>query len=98
MMFKNMHLLKEMNGTVSLTAVGMFGSGGGWGIPVSNHTLQITLGGVAKKPVSVNGQVENREYLCVTFSFDHDIVDDAPAARFGENLTKLVESGICLDR
>ena len=50
-----------------------------------------------KKPVLVNGQVENREYLCVTFSFDHDIVDGAPAARFVQNLTNLVEGGIFLD-
>lgn len=92
-LFKSPHWLKEMNGTVSLTAVGMFGSGGGWGIPVPNHTLQITLGGVAKKPAFVNGQIENREYLCVTISFDHDIVDGAPAARFIQRLKELIESG-----
>lgn len=82
-----------MNGTVSLTSVGMFGAGGGWGIPVSNHTLQITLGGVSEKPVLRNGQLENHEYLCVTVSFDHDIVDRAPAARFTQRLKELVESG-----
>jgi pyruvate/2-oxoglutarate dehydrogenase complex dihydrolipoamide acyltransferase (E2) component len=90
-LFKSPQLLKEMNGTVSLTAVGMFGTGGGWGIPVSNHTLQITLGGVAEKPALVNGQLENRESLCVTISFDHDIVDGAPAARFIQRLKELVE-------
>ena len=87
------HLLKEMNGTVSLTAIGMFGNGGGWGIPVSNHTLQITLGGISEKPALVNGQLENHEYLCVTVSFDHDIVDGAPAARFVQRLKELVEFG-----
>jgi pyruvate/2-oxoglutarate dehydrogenase complex dihydrolipoamide acyltransferase (E2) component len=92
-LFKNPQRLREMNGTVSLTAVGMFGEGGGWGIPVSNHTLQITLGGIAEKPALVNGQLENREYLCVTVSFDHDIVDGAPAARFVQRLKELVESG-----
>lgn len=90
-LFKSPKLLKEMNGTVSLTAIGMFGTGGGWGIPVSNHTLQITLGGVAKRPALVNGGLENREYLCVTISFDHDIVDGAPAARFTQRLKELVE-------
>jgi pyruvate/2-oxoglutarate dehydrogenase complex dihydrolipoamide acyltransferase (E2) component len=82
-----------MNGTVSLTAVGMFGSGAGWGIPVTNHTLQITLGGIAEKPSFVNGQIENREYLCVTISLDHDIIDGAPAARFIQRLKELIESG-----
>ena len=90
-LFKNPRWLKEMNGTVSLTAVGMFGTGGGWGIPVSNHTLQITLGGISEKPVLKNGQLENREFLCVTISIDHDIVDGAPAARFIQRLKELVE-------
>jgi pyruvate/2-oxoglutarate dehydrogenase complex dihydrolipoamide acyltransferase (E2) component len=92
-LFKNPRLLKDMNGTVSLTAVGMFGSGPGWGIPVSNHTLQITLGGIAEKPTLVNGKIESHEYLCVTISFDHDIVDGAPAARFVQRLKELVEGG-----
>lgn len=92
-LFKNPHLLKEMNGTVSLTAVGMFGSGAGWGIPVTNHTLQITLGGIAERPSLVNGQIENREYLCVTITLDHDIIDGAPAARFIQRLKELIESG-----
>lgn len=92
LLFKNPQMLKEMNGTVSLTAVGMFGDGGGWGIPVSNSTLQVTLGGVARKPSFVNDLVAAREYLSVTVSFDHDIVDGAPAARFIQRLKTLVES------
>jgi pyruvate/2-oxoglutarate dehydrogenase complex dihydrolipoamide acyltransferase (E2) component len=96
-LFKSPRLLKEMNGTVSLTAVGMFGSGAGWGIPVSNHTLQITLGGIAEKPALINGQTENREYLSVTISFDHDIVDGAPAARFVQRLKELIESSHDID-
>jgi pyruvate/2-oxoglutarate dehydrogenase complex dihydrolipoamide acyltransferase (E2) component len=31
--------------------------------------------------------------MSVTVSFDHDIVDGAPAARFMQNLKKLVECG-----
>lgn len=85
--------LKEMNGTVSLTAVGMFGSGAGWAIPATNHSLQITLGGIAQKPALINGQLENREYLCVTVSLDHDIIDGAPAARFIQRLKEMIESG-----
>jgi pyruvate/2-oxoglutarate dehydrogenase complex dihydrolipoamide acyltransferase (E2) component len=90
-LFRNPHWLKEMNGTVALTSVGMFGAGGGWGLPVSNHTLQITLGGIATRPALVNGALENRQVLCVTVSFDHDIVDGAPAARFAHTLKELIE-------
>lgn len=96
-LFKHPRWLKEMNGTVSLTAVGMFGAGGGWGIPVSNHTLQITLGGISEKPVLMDGQLENRQFLCMTISIDHDIVDGAPAARFIQRLKELVESGYGID-
>jgi pyruvate/2-oxoglutarate dehydrogenase complex dihydrolipoamide acyltransferase (E2) component len=95
-LLKNPHLVKEMNGTVLMTAVGMFGSGGGWGIPVSNHTLQVTLGGIAEKPGIVDGRIEIREYLSATVSFDHDIVDGAPAARFTQRLKELIESGLGL--
>lgn len=93
LLFQNPHWLKELNGTVSLAAVGMFGTGGGWGIPVSNHTLQITLGGISEKPLLINNHLVNREFLCLTISVDHDIVDGAPAARFIQRLKELIESG-----
>jgi pyruvate/2-oxoglutarate dehydrogenase complex dihydrolipoamide acyltransferase (E2) component len=97
MLFRNPQWLKEMNGTVALTSVSMFGAGGGWGLPVSNSTLQITLGGIATRPALVNGQLENRQLLCVTVSFDHDIVDGAPAARFAHTLKELIEGRSVLD-
>jgi pyruvate/2-oxoglutarate dehydrogenase complex dihydrolipoamide acyltransferase (E2) component len=75
----------------------MFGTGSGWGLPVSNHTLQITLGGIAKRPDLVNGQLENRQMLCVTISVDHDLVDGAPAARFAHTLKELIEGRSVLD-
>jgi pyruvate/2-oxoglutarate dehydrogenase complex dihydrolipoamide acyltransferase (E2) component len=83
---------KKYGGTVGLTAVGMFGKGSGWGIPVANRT-QITLGGIAEKPAAVDGQIAIREYLNMTLSFDHTIIDGAPAARFTERLKELIESG-----
>lgn len=97
LLFKNPHWWKAMNGTVALTSVGMFGQGGGWGIPVSNHTLQITLGGIAERPALVDGRVENRQMLCVTISFDHDLVDGAPAARFAQSLKELIEGRMLFD-
>jgi hypothetical protein len=84
---------KQYMGTVALSSVGMFGSGSFWGLPVPNHTLQLTLGGIAEKPGIVGGRIEPREYLSVTISFDHDIVDGAPAARFAQHWKELVERG-----
>jgi len=92
-LFKNPQRIKEYYGTVLLTSIGMFGAGGGWGIPVPNHTLQLTLGGIVKKPGILEDRITIREYLSVTISFDHDIIDGAPAARFTQRLKELIESG-----
>lgn len=84
---------KKYGGTVGLTSVGMFGEGGGWGIPLSYHTLDVTLGGIAEQPQVVDGRSAMRESLSMTLSFDHDVVDGAPAARFITRLRELIESG-----
>jgi pyruvate/2-oxoglutarate dehydrogenase complex dihydrolipoamide acyltransferase (E2) component len=90
-------LMKKYWGTVGLTAVGMFGKGAGWGIPLPGQTLMITLGGIGEKPGGVDGQIAVREYLSLTISFDHDVIDGAPAARFTGRLKELIESGYGLD-
>lgn len=95
---------KRLGGTVVLTAVGMGGSGGGWGLPISGGTLTITLGGIEIKPGCIDGRIEPREYLCVTVSVDHDVVDGVPAARFSSRLREiageadLLASGLELER
>ena len=93
MLLKSPHLMKEQIGTAILTAVGMFGQGGGWAITQPIYTLGIALGGIGQKPGVVEGRIEVREYLSLTLSFDHDIIDGAPAARFTQRLKELLESG-----
>jgi len=89
---------KKYGGTVGLSAVGMFGEGAGWGIPpATKHTLMITVGGIGVKPVIVDGHIAIREYLSLTVSFDHNMIDGAPAARFTEQLKELIERGYDLD-
>ncbi len=80
-----------------MTAVGMFGGGSGWGIPIPAPTLLVTVGGIGEKPGVVAGQIAVREYLSLTVSFDHEIVDGAPAARFTRRLKELIEQGYGLD-
>ena len=87
-------LWKRLAGTVSVTSVGMFGDGAGWGIPISAYTLMLTVGGIATRPAfATSGRIEPREYLSLTVSVDHDVVDGAPAARFIQRLKALLESG-----
>lgn len=91
--FSNPNWVKRHAGTVELTAVGMFGRGGGWGFYNPNHTLAVVIGGVVKKPGVVNGNIEVREYLDLSVQIDHDIIDGGPAARFSSQLRELIESG-----
>ena len=93
MIMRYPRLQKNYGGTVGVTAVGMFGKGSGWGIPTAAHTLDITLGGISEKPVVIGGRLETREYLNMTISMDHDIIDGAPATRFASSLKELIESG-----
>jgi pyruvate/2-oxoglutarate dehydrogenase complex dihydrolipoamide acyltransferase (E2) component len=72
----------------------MFGKGNGFGITyMPLHTLGLTVGGIQTKPGIVDGAIVPREYLSLTISFDHDIVDGAPAARFANELVKYIEDG-----
>jgi pyruvate/2-oxoglutarate dehydrogenase complex dihydrolipoamide acyltransferase (E2) component len=41
----------------------------------------------------LDGRITIRAYLCLTLSFDHDVIDGAPAARFVSRLRELIESG-----
>ncbi len=94
---KSPHLLTQNIGTVELNAIGMFGGRGGWGIHIPFHTLSIVVGGIARKPGVVDERIEIREYLNMTINFDHDMIDGAPAARFVQQLSDLIESGYGLD-
>jgi pyruvate/2-oxoglutarate dehydrogenase complex dihydrolipoamide acyltransferase (E2) component len=84
-------------GTVAVTAVGMFGHGGGWGLVPLPHTLGLVVGSIVRKPAVVEDRIEPREILHVTLVFDHDVVDGAPAARFAARLTELLTRGAGLE-
>ena len=88
---------KKYRGTVGITAVGMFGKEAGWGIPLSSHSLWVTVGGIGEKPGVVDGHIAVRDYLSLTISFDHETIDGAPAARFTQRFKELIESGYGLD-
>lgn len=89
--------LKQLNGTVLVTSVGMVGQVSGWGIPLAGHSLAVTVGGIEEKPVLRDGELRNRPHLRLTVTFDHDIIDGAPAARFIQRMAELVEAGAGLD-
>ncbi|MGD2156914.1 MAG: 2-oxo acid dehydrogenase subunit E2 [Anaerolineales bacterium] len=85
-------MFRDNSSPVMVTAVGMFGEGGGWAITMPNFTLNIAVGGISRKPGVYQGEIAIRKYLDLTVSIDHDVVDGAPAARFVQTLRELLES------
>ncbi len=89
---KNITMAKRY-GKVCVTAVGMFSKDAAWFIPHGSTTVLVTVGGICERVVEVDGNFAAREHLCLTVSFDHNIVDGAPAARFMSRFTDLIKSG-----
>jgi len=89
---RNIHMAKTY-GKVAVTAVGMFSKEAVWFIPHGSATVLITIGSISKKVVEIDGHFVSREHLCLTVSFDHNIVDGAPASRFMNELVETIKSG-----
>ena len=84
---------RQRVGTVAVTAVGMFAGGAGFGITaLTVMSLEVIVGGMSQRPRVVPGQVIVRDVLDLTLAIDHNVVDGAPAARFGAEFRALLES------
>jgi len=84
---------RQRIGTVAVTAVGMFGGGGGFGLtPLALMSLEVIVGRMSQRPRVIDGQVTARDVLDLTVAIDHNLVDGAPAARFGAEFRELLES------
>lgn len=86
-------VMAKRYGKVAVTAVGMFSKTDTWFIPHGTATVLLTVGSISKKQVWHEDSFKTREMLHITASFDHEIVDGAPAARFLKQFSQLVESG-----
>jgi pyruvate/2-oxoglutarate dehydrogenase complex dihydrolipoamide acyltransferase (E2) component len=84
---------KKILGTAQVTAVGMFGTKGGYAMTPTPWPLSIIVGGIVKRPGYNGDRIEPRDYLCLTIGVDHDVVDGGPGARFIARLVQLLEQG-----
>ena len=90
---RNGLLRKKHLGTVGVTAIGMKGKFPGWAIPMGGVTTSIiVVGGIRKKPGVINDEIKIREYLSLTITVDHDLIDGGPLTRFIERLNELIEN------
>ena len=62
--------------------------------PILNYpeTAVLGLGAIRWEPVVLpNGQIVAREQMMLSLTFDHRVVDGAPAARFLQTIAALIE-------
>jgi len=80
-------------GTMQVTAIGMFAGGVGFAIaPPTLPTLVIVVGGLSRRPIAVGDQIVIHDVLDLTITIDHNVVDGAPATRFGAEQRRVIES------
>ncbi len=79
-------------GTFTITNLGMYGVDGF--TPVINlpECAILGVGRITSQPVYVGESLVRQERVILSLAFDHRIVDGAPAARFLQTVSKLVES------
>lgn len=79
-------------GTFTITNLGMYGVE--MFIPIINppEAAILGVGKVAEKPVIINKEIKIKPIMYLSLSFDHRIVDGAPAARFLQRVKQILES------
>ncbi|MGB7963235.1 MAG: 2-oxo acid dehydrogenase subunit E2 [Propionicimonas sp.] len=80
-------------GVAGVNNIGMGTDTGGWGVSPGAGTLAVTIGGIKPRPHLLDGRLVEREIAHLTMTFDHDVIDGAPAARFTSRLLELLAAG-----
>ena len=82
-------------GCFTITNLGSFGIEGF--TPIINHpeTAILGLGAIIREPVALeDGTLTSRQQMTLSLTFDHRILDGAPAARFLQTLRQRIESPV----
>lgn len=81
-------------GTFTITNLGTFGIDAFTPIINWPECAILGLGRIVKEPVVVEDKIVIRETITLSLTFDHRIVDGAPAARFLQTLSQALENPI----
>jgi pyruvate/2-oxoglutarate dehydrogenase complex dihydrolipoamide acyltransferase (E2) component len=80
---------KAALGTVALTTLGMvMRNRRWWPVPIGPHAISIGTGATFKR----NDSDGEKDILCVSLRFDHDLMDGGPVTRFGASFVNYLES------
>lgn len=90
---ENMLTPDEMQGsTFTISNLGMFAVDGFTPIINQPNAAILGVGRIQEKPVIVDGEVKVRSMMSLSLSFDHRIIDGAPAAQFLTDLKNVLEN------
>jgi len=83
-------------GTFTITNLGMFEIDAFTPIINPPESAILGVGRILSKPVGLGGQIVLRDMMTLSLSFDHRLVDGAPAARFLQRVKQLIERPFAL--
>ncbi|MBN1580660.1 MAG: 2-oxo acid dehydrogenase subunit E2, partial [Anaerolineae bacterium] len=79
-------------GTFTITNLGMYGVDAFTPIINLPEAAILGVGRIVPKPVVKDGDIVVRQMMVLSLAFDHRLVDGAPAARFLQRISQLVEN------
>ncbi len=79
-------------GTFTITNLGMFGIDAFIAIINPNQAAILAIGKITEEPRVVDGQIVIQPTVTLSLSFDHRIVDGAPAAQFLNRIKEILEN------
>ncbi|MFZ5633327.1 MAG: 2-oxo acid dehydrogenase subunit E2 [Bacillota bacterium] len=79
------------NGTFTVSNLGMFGAEGFTPIINRPETAILGVGAIRAKPALTGGKLEKRDFMTLSLSFDHRIIDGSLATEFLSRLKEMLE-------
>jgi len=83
---------EAMGSTFTVTNLGMFGAEIFTPIINPPETAILGVGRIVEKPAVKDGQIVVRSMMLLSLSFDHRVVDGAPAAQFLQRVKQILEN------
>ena len=85
-------------GTFSVSALGMFGVDAFTPVINPPNVAILGVGRLRDEIVLVDGRVESRRRMTLSLTWDHRVLDGAPAAAFAQQIVALLADPAALDR
>ena len=87
---RSLSAFEMQGGTFTITNMGMFGVDSFTPLLNPPQAAILGVGRIVREPAVVEDQIVARDRLTLSLTFDHRILDGAPAARFLDTLTNLI--------